>query len=326
MKTRFLLTTSLVAAVVAAMGIFAIESASAGFRGGPGMGGHGFGMARGFGGHGMGMARSFRGPGMGSFRGAGRSGLGVPRGAVRVAPPRGLRGPHMRGSDHFEASRSRAPRHVGERPKFRRSESRSKTVKARRTHPSTIETIRKTHHPSLSKPHQAKYQSHDKRDFAGRDNADGRRFKDALANERPGGTFYNPNTGRTTTGVINKDGSFTKTVTDRDGTTKTTVIPKPERGPTGISVPDGQGGYKPYNPPPKEPQGGTVFDPESGRTITRVSNPDGTTTRTVTDRDGTTKTTVIPKPERGPTGISVPDGQGGYKPYNPPPPELVPLR
>ena len=121
MRKRFLLTTSLVAAVVAAMGILAIETASAGFRAGPGMGAHGFGMARGFsgrgmgmphsfGGRGMGMPHSFGGRGMGSVRGFGPSGMGVPRGAVRVAPPRGLRGPHMRGAEGFEASRTRAPR------------------------------------------------------------------------------------------------------------------------------------------------------------------------------------------------------------------------
>ena len=106
-------------------------------------------------------------------------------------------------------------------------------------------------------------------------------------------------------------------MTDGDGNATTTVIPKPVRGPTGISVPDGKGGYKPYNPP-KEPEGGTFYDPETGRTTTGVFNKDGSITRTVTDGDGKATTTVIPKPDAGPTGISVPDGKGGYKPFNPP--------
>ena len=315
MRKRFLLTTSLVAAVVAAMGILAIETASAGFRAGPGMGAHGFGMARGFSGRGMGMPHSFGGRGMGSVRGFGPSGMGVPRGAVRVAPPRGLRGPHMRGAEGFEASRTRAPR--GESRKIHRSHS-SKPLKSRRIHPDKMEASRKVHRPSLKISHQEKFQVRAKGDIARRGGLNDRRFKNALKDEPQGATLYDPKTGHTTTGVINKDGSFTKTVTDRNGKSVTTIIPKPKRGPTGISVPDGKGGYKPFNPPPKEPEGGTFYDPKTGRTTTGVFNKDGSITKTVTDGDGKATTTVIPKPVRGPTGISVPDGKGGYKPYNPP--------
>src|SRR5882762_1558897 len=67
-----------------------------------------------------------------------------------------------------------------------------------------------------------------------------------------------------------------------------------------ISVGDGNGGWKPYNPPPKPPAGPTGVSVGDGNGGWKPYNPP-------------------PKPPAGPTGISVGDGNGGWKPYIPPP-------
>ena len=91
---------------------------------------------------------------------------------------------------------------------------------------------------------------------------------------------YDPSTGRTITSNGNADGSHTVTVTERDGKSTTTVRGKL---PAGIHVDDGNGGWKPYNPPPKLPIGGSAYDPETGRTTTSIRNADGSHTVTVTE-------------------------------------------
>ena len=54
-----------------------------------------------------------------------------------------------------------------------------------------------------------------------------------------------------------------------------------------------------------------------GTTTTMTKNADGTYTVTRKDADGNVTVKVIGKPKPGPTGISVGDGNGGWKPYNP---------
>ncbi len=71
------------------------------------------------------------------------------------------------------------------------------------------------------------------------------------------------------------------TTTDERGVTTTTPRTKP--GP-GISVDDGNGGWKPYVPPAKSKELGSSTD--GGKTTTVTDNGDGTHTVKVRDRDG----------------------------------------
>jgi len=120
---------------------------------------------------------------------------------------------------------------------------------------------------------------------------------------------------RTTVVARNDDGSHTVTVRNREGNSTATVHGKPTAGPTGISVDDGRGGYRPYVPPERSSViGSSTYQ---GQTTVVTRNNDGTHTVTVTDRAGNATSSAPLRPPGGPGGISIDDGHGGFKPYVP---------
>jgi ribosomal protein L21E len=89
--------------------------------------------------------------------------------------------------------------------------------------------------------------------------------------------------GKTTVVTKNNDGTHTVSVTDANGKTTSTVKGKM---PAGISVDDGNGGFKPYVPPAKSPViGSSTYE---GKTTVVAKNSDGTHTVSVTDANGKT--------------------------------------
>jgi hypothetical protein len=109
--------------------------------------------------------------------------------------------------------------------------------------------------------------------------------------------------------IVTANPDHTHTITEIDGAGRATVHATPKY-PEGISIPDGNGGWKRYTPAPRGPSSVSADIDGVHRTVT--ANPNGTHTITETDRYGrsTTRTTPV-----YPQGISVPDGNGGWKPY-----------
>jgi hypothetical protein len=94
--------------------------------------------------------------------------------------------------------------------------------------------------------------------------------------------------GRTTTVFRNGDGNHTVSITE-NGMTRTEL-----HGPmaAGISVDDGNGGWKPYVPPAKSKLiGSSTY---GGKTTTVTRNDDGTHTVTVVDGEGKSSSEVHP--------------------------------
>jgi hypothetical protein len=109
--------------------------------------------------------------------------------------------------------------------------------------------------------------------------------------------------------TVTANPDHTHTITETDGAGRTTVHTTPKY-PRGISIPDGAGGWKPYVAPPRGPSYASGDIEGVHRTVT--ANPDHT--HTITETDGAGRTTVHTTPKY-PRGISIPDGNGGWKPY-----------
>jgi ribosomal protein L21E len=118
--------------------------------------------------------------------------------------------------------------------------------------------------------------------------------------------------GRTTTVLRNTDGSHTVSIAEKGATRTELHGPVP----AGISVDDGNGGWKPYAPPVKSKLGGSGT--YGGVTTIVEKNDDGTHTVTVRDGAGNTSSEIHGAAPAGTSSISVDDGKGGLKPYTPP--------
>jgi hypothetical protein len=119
--------------------------------------------------------------------------------------------------------------------------------------------------------------------------------------------------------IDNGNGTHTINTTDSNG--KTTSETHPNAYPQGsIMVDDGNGGWKPYVKPPKSNViGSTDFD---GKHVEVIDNGNDTHTVNTTDSNG--NTTSETHPVEYPKGtIMVDDGKSGWKPYVKPPKSKV---